>query len=172
MSVVCKNKEGRIHVYTKGAPDVVLSKCTGICTEQGNEPLSKEHVRRIIQMTDKMAAGALRVLGLAYKPFNGGSTKSINGAHGQAATRQEGETHNGSVSGVSGSGVESELVFIGLIGMIDPPRREAYSAVEKCMLSGIKPVMITGDHKFYSLCYCGRAPDIPKRGRSSHWKRD
>ncbi|MDD4493917.1 MAG: cation-translocating P-type ATPase [Eubacteriales bacterium] len=136
MSVMCFDRQKKYYVFTKGAPDIVLEKCTKLYTSSGLEPLTAEKKRRISEFTDSMASKALRVLGLAYK------------ASGSRYRKED---------------MEKELVFVGLIGMIDPPRPEAYSAVQKCMLSGIKPVMITGDHKI-TACAIARELQIFNRG--------
>lgn len=121
MSVICDNHKGETFVFTKGAPDVIIEKCTKIYTSKGIVDLDEAGAKRILKANDDLAMEALRVLGVAYKRLNSRSYKH--------------------------SEVEKDLVFVGLIGMIDPPRREALDAVRKCRLAGIKPVMITGDHK-------------------------
>jgi len=120
MSVICRNRKGESFVFTKGAADVIIEKCTKIYTSGGIVPLDEVKKKRILKINDDMAKEALRVLGLAYKRIN------------RYSNFKE---------------AESELVFVGLTGMIDPPRKEALNAVKKCNLAGIKPIMITGDHK-------------------------
>ncbi len=121
MSVICESIKEEIFVFTKGAPDVIIEKCTKLHSSSGVRELSKEDKRIVLKKNDELAKDALRVLGVAYK---------------RVSSRNYDNTH-----------VEEELVFVGLIGMIDPPRKEAVNAVRKCRLAGIKPVMITGDHK-------------------------
>lgn len=121
MSVICESNKGETFVYTKGAPDIIIEKCTKFYSPNGIRELRGEDKRTILRRNDDLAKEALRVLGVAYKKLN---SKKYNKAH-----------------------VEEELVFVGLIGMIDPPRKEAINAVRKCKLAGIKPIMITGDHK-------------------------
>lgn len=121
MSVICSDRKGGRIVFTKGAPDIIIKKCTKIYTSRGITDLNAALRAGILKVNDTMAGEALRVLGVAYR---------------------------GPVSGnISKSEAENELIFVGLIGMIDPPRREALEAVQKCRMAGIKPVMITGDHK-------------------------
>ncbi|MDR0904063.1 MAG: cation-translocating P-type ATPase [Ruminococcus sp.] len=103
--------------YIKGAADVILDKCSCKLTEKGVEPLSAYDKRKITMAVDGMAASALRVLALAKK-----DTDSLRGAN-------------------------SGFVFLGLVGMIDPPRPEAKQAVKLCRSASVKTVMITGDHK-------------------------
>ena len=121
MSVICESKKGETFVFTKGAPDIIIEKCTKLYSSTGVRELSKEDKRLILKKNDELAKDALRVLGVAYKKL---SSKKYDNRH-----------------------VEEELIFVGLIGMIDPPRKEAVNAVRKCRFAGIKPVMITGDHK-------------------------
>lgn len=121
MSVICESKKGETFVFTKGAPDIIIEKCTKLYSSTGVRELSKEDKRLILKKNDELAKDALRVLGVAYKKLN---SKKYDNRH-----------------------VEEELIFVGLIGMIDPPRKEAVNAVRKCRFAGIKPVMITGDHK-------------------------
>lgn len=119
MSVVVRRSDGRATVYTKGAPEVVLAKCTHIRWSGKVEPLTIDHRDRVHVAATQMADRALRVIGLAYR---------------------EGVDPSG------GEGIESELVFAGLAGIIDPARAEAKEAVERCRTAGIRAVMITGDH--------------------------
>ncbi|MFH1858550.1 MAG: cation-translocating P-type ATPase [Candidatus Omnitrophota bacterium] len=102
--------------YSKGAPEFILESCTRYLVEQDEAPLSEEGKRRILEAAQQMARDALRVLAVAQK-----SDASIETA-------------------------EKEMTFLGLVGMIDPPRPEAKAAVATCQKAGIKPVMITGDH--------------------------
>lgn len=121
MSVICGNRRGENFVFTKGAPDIIINKCSKIYTSRGIVDLKPAVRAGIMKINDKMAGEALRVLGTAYKRLNRGSLNRDK--------------------------AEEDLVFVGLMGMIDPPRKEALDAVQKCRMAGIKPVMITGDHK-------------------------
>ncbi len=121
MTVICDTKKGEIFAFTKGAPDIIIEKCTNIYSSNGIRQLTQEDKRLVLRKNDELAKEALRVLGVAYKKL---SSRYYNKAH-----------------------LEEELIFVGLIGMIDPPRKEAVNAVRKCKLAGIKPIMITGDHK-------------------------
>lgn len=123
MSIVCKNIKGEIFVFTKGAPDIIIEKCNGIMSSKGIIKMDEMTKRTIIKLNDGMASNALRVMGLAYRRLEAGTYKP------------------------GSKNIEDELVFVGLMGMIDPPRKEAIEAVTKCKLAGIKPIMITGDHK-------------------------
>jgi P-type Ca2+ transporter type 2C len=118
MSVIVRQTDGTLLMYTKGAPEVILGMCQ---TEQMGgtvRPLSTERREAILRQNVALADRALRVLALAYRALPSAET----------AAREE------------------ELVFVGLAGMIDPPREEAKEAVQLCQSAGIRPVMITGDH--------------------------
>jgi Ca2+-transporting ATPase len=116
MSVVVR-EDSRLVMYTKGAPEVVLGKCTLESLHGEARPLAEQRRGEILEAAHAMAERALRVLGLAYKEA--------------AKDSQRGETN---------------LIFAGLAGMMDPPREEAREAVKRCLTAGIQPVMITGDH--------------------------
>ena len=109
--------------YVKGAPDVILDLCTRI-TEDGRErPLTEARRERILEVNASLASNALRVLGVAYRPLD---------TLPQNPSPEE---------------VERDLVFVGLIGMIDPARPEVREAIAKARRAGIKTVMVTGDYK-------------------------
>ncbi len=123
MSIVCKNNKGELYVFTKGAPDMIIDRCNRIMSSRGIIKLDELTRRSIIKLNDGMANDALRVMGLAFRKLETGTYLP------------------------NSKNIENDLVFVGLMGMIDPPRKEAIAAVQKCKLAGIKPVMITGDHK-------------------------
>ena len=114
-------------VFTKGAPDMLLVRCNFEVTGNGQRPLTPERRAEILQANDALAGEALRTLGVAGRWLPEG-----------VLARQE-------TAGPDES-VERDLVFAGLIGMIDPPRPEAKEAVARAKRAGIRPVMITGDH--------------------------
>jgi Ca2+-transporting ATPase len=128
MSVVVRTAEGSFVVYAKGAPEAMLERCTHEDRGSGPEPLTLARRGEILALNVALAARALRVLALAWRP-----DAAWPGPGGTAAD------------------VERELVFAGLVGMIDPPRDEARTAVAKCMAAGIRPLMITGDHPATAL---------------------
>ena len=109
--------------FTKGAPDVLLSKCSKINEGGQVVPFTDEHFRQITAHNKQLADEALRVLAFAYRDY--------------------GELPDD----LSPESAETGLVFIGLCGMIDPPRNEVRDAVAVCRKAGIRPVMITGDHR-------------------------
>jgi Ca2+-transporting ATPase len=123
MSVIRRSPTGRLTAFVKGAPDLLLAKCVSIQENGHIRPLAPQDHRRILDTNAKLANEAMRVLGVAYRDFDG------------------------KVDDVSPGKVETGLTFVALIAMIDPPREEAKEAIGKCRTAGIKAVMITGDHK-------------------------
>lgn len=107
------------HIYTKGAPDVIIKRCSTILINGIKEPITKRHLDAIEKENQRCANNGLRVLGFAYK-----------GYRGNQVTLED----------------EHDLTFIGLVSLMDPPRIESQDAVAKCKIAGIKPIMITGDH--------------------------
>lgn len=116
MSVVNQKGHER-YIFTKGAPDKLLQKCNRFYDATGLHALNNLTIKKIVIANDEMADRALRVLAVAYKPVH---TLRDN--------------------------AEKDLIFVGLIGMMDPPRPEVKPAIELCKEAGIKTVMITGDH--------------------------
>ena len=108
--------DGGLDAYAKGAPEVILESCDFILTGSGVVDLDPAHREEILFQAQEMAGQALRVLAIASKP------------------------------GASPECAESAMTFLGLAGMIDPPRPEARAAIQVCVTAGIRPVMITGDH--------------------------
>lgn len=110
-------------VYTKGGVDELLKRCNSYILDRTIKQDLEEYKKIIAVKNEQMAKEALRVLAMAYKELNHKPTKK--------------DMEN----------IESDLIYVGMVGMIDPPREEAKKAVEKCKKAGIKTVMITGDHK-------------------------
>ena len=126
MTTVNENN-GRYRVYTKGGVDELLARCNSYLFKGEIRTNLEDYSRWIRENNENMAKDALRVLAFAYKDID------------HMPSKEEMET------------IESELTFIGMVGMIDPPREEAKKAVEKCKHAGIKTVMITGDHKITAV---------------------
>ncbi|MBM4443819.1 MAG: cation-translocating P-type ATPase [Chloroflexi bacterium] len=120
MTTIHQSPEGGL-ACTKGALEMVLDACSRIETEGRVRGLLTEDREQVLEVNKQMAADGLRVLSMAYKPVQRDSW-----------TPEE---------------VEREMVFVGLVGMIDPPREEARQAIETCQAAGMKAAMITGDHK-------------------------
>jgi Ca2+-transporting ATPase len=117
-------REQRMVVFTKGAPDVLLARCTRELVGEDPHPLTAERREAITRAGEALADQALRTLGVAIRRLGDDATvdRSVD------------------------ESVEHDLVFAGLIGMIDPPRDEARDAVARAKSAGIRPIMITGDH--------------------------
>ena len=120
MSTVNK-VNGKKLMITKGAMDVLLSRIVKVKTSNGNIAFTDEHRKEIEKVNQNFSKEGLRVLGFAYKEVDEGGTIGVEDEH--------------------------DLIFVGLTAMMDPPRLESKDAIENCIKAGIKPVMITGDHK-------------------------
>ena len=114
---------GKYFIYTKGGVDELLARCNNYLLNSEIKQDLENYSKIVREKNEEMAKEALRVLACGYKEINHKPTKE--------------EMEN----------IENDLIFVGLVGMIDPPREEAKKAVEKCKTAGIKTVMITGDHK-------------------------
>jgi Ca2+-transporting ATPase len=123
MSTVHSTLEGEQIAFVKGAPEIILERCTHILESGKEKKLTDAKRKEILETNEKLASDALRLLGMAFKKL--------------PQTQKEYNEEN----------LENNLVFVGLEGMIDPPREEAIEANKKCEQAGIKTVMITGDHK-------------------------
>ena len=118
MTTFHRTEDGAI-AYTKGSPEALVSQCTHMLTSSGKQAINQA---ALLQQAENMAANGLRVLAFAYRNWDA-----------MPDSEQPDE-------------LERELVFLGFIGLIDPPRHEAKEAVSLCKSAGITPVMITGDH--------------------------
>lgn len=119
---------GKFRVMVKGAPDILLARCSYILSSSSPAPLTPTITKRVDEANTAMAEKALRVLGCAYKDLD---------------ALPPGE--------LTSDLLERGLTFVGLVGMIDPPRTEVRQAVVQCYRAGIRPVMITGDHKLTAV---------------------
>jgi Ca2+-transporting ATPase len=116
------NVKGKKIAYMKGAPEVVLERCSKIFLNGTVQPLTKEIRDKHHKVTEAMALQALRSLGFAYKELADGAEQFDEQ-------------------------MELQFIFVGIVGMIDPPRPEVKDAIGICKTAGIRVVMITGDHK-------------------------
>lgn len=110
-------------MFTKGSPELILARCTQLYVGNSTIPLTQNQRDEILAENDRMASNGLRVLGFAYKPL------------AEIPSQGSDETS------------EQELVWLGLVGMLDAPRPEVRAAVKECREAGIRPIMITGDHQ-------------------------
>lgn len=123
MTIVRKTQDNRLIAFVKGAPDVLLNECVGIEEKRQTRGLTSGDRNRILQVNNDLANEALRVLAVGYRILD------------KTPDKYEAKE------------IEKGLTFVGLIAMIDPPRDEVKKAIAECKQSGIKIVMITGDHK-------------------------
>lgn len=136
MTTIHRTPNGSLIAFMKGAPEVVLGLCNRILVNGAERRLDEGLRKDVLEKAHGMAKRALRVLALAYKPLE------------KVGRPEE---------------VESNLIFLGLVGMIDPPREDAVEAVKLCKTVGIKPVMITGDHKLTAIAIA-KEMDIYREG--------
>ncbi|HIY97543.1 MAG TPA: calcium-translocating P-type ATPase, PMCA-type [Candidatus Borkfalkia excrementigallinarum] len=123
---VLNRMEGGLTVYTKGAVDEMLPLCTKYRTASGMREMTDADREQILKVCNGMSAEALRVLGFAVRSVS-------------------------EVPEDEGCDLEQDMTFVGVVGMIDPPRKEVIQAVETCHTAGIRVVMITGDHKVTAM---------------------
>jgi Ca2+-transporting ATPase len=126
MTTIHQMADGKKMAFMKGAPEVVLQRCSHILDGQGMRELKGTEREQILKVNEEMAQGALRVLGFGYRDCPDAISCT--------------EEH-----------LEHDLVFLGLAGMMDPPREEAIEAIRVCKQVGIKPIMITGDHRLTAV---------------------
>ena len=119
-------ERGRV-AFVKGAPEIVVERCSHVLEDGGESTLTETKRERILEVNEQMAGSALRVLAMAYRRL----PDELNELDEKTT--------------------EKDLVFVGLEGMIDPPREEAIEANKRCETAGIKTVMITGDHKLTAI---------------------
>ncbi|MBC8143265.1 MAG: cation-translocating P-type ATPase, partial [Armatimonadetes bacterium] len=137
------DRQNERFVFAKGAPDVLLTRCTHELV--GSEPVPLTDARRaaIGQANEALAGEALRTLGVAERPFPSGTP----------------------IESLSAD-IENDLTFLGVVGMIDPPRAEAKDAVARARGAGIRPVMITGDHPKTAAVIAAELGIIAEGGRA------
>ncbi|MCH5374015.1 MAG: cation-translocating P-type ATPase, partial [Planctomycetes bacterium] len=131
---------GKRIAFTKGAVDSLLEVSESVWQNDERLPMNAERRDRILQANEELAKNGMRVLGVACRPLPGGT--------------EEGDT----------DAVEQDLIFIGLLAMIDPARPEVLEAVNRCRRAGIRPIMITGDHPLTAQ-YIARKLNIADDGR-------
>ncbi len=139
MSVLVEHQGGRL-LLSKGAPDVLLEKCAYILWEGKVTPLTGTLRKKVEAANEAMAKNALRVLALAYRDMKSSEQRDLD------------------------ERFEEGLIFVGLTGMIDPPRKEVKQAISKCKRAGIKTVMITGDHQITAEAIARELGMLPDKG--------
>lgn len=143
--ITSSDREGTV-AWVKGAPDVVLELCTHFLKDGEVLPLGMRDKQAIRNQYEQMSSSALRVLALAYRQYR---TVSKEGRH----RLQESE-------------VERELTFLGLVGMIDPPRPEAVKAIALARRAGIRTIMVTGDHANTALAIARELGLVARGGKA------
>ncbi|WP_148207123.1 cation-translocating P-type ATPase [Heliomicrobium modesticaldum] len=128
MTVIVRDQKGQMMAFVKGAPETVLSRCAFVRWNGSDVPLDDDRRRRILDANERMADEALRVLALACRPLPA-----------EMPVEKLMEI------------AEEDLTFLGLVGMMDPPRPGVRQAVERCSQAGIRTIMITGDHPATAL---------------------
>jgi Ca2+-transporting ATPase len=126
MTTIHQMEDGKQMAFMKGAPEVVLERCRHILDDHGIKELSETAKDQILKQNAEMAHAALRVLGFAYREYTG----PVDSSEEQ---------------------IEKNMVFVGLAGMMDPPREEAIEAIRACKQVGIRSIMITGDHQLTAV---------------------
>ncbi|WP_308634495.1 calcium-translocating P-type ATPase, SERCA-type [Paenibacillus silvisoli] len=139
MSVLVTHQGGRL-ICTKGAPDMLMEQCNYILWDGKVVPFTSTLKQKVTNAGEDMAQAALRVLGFAYRDLRS-----------HDAAEEEGD-------------VENQLIFVGLSGMIDPPRREVRESIANCRRAGIKTIMITGDHQLTAEAIAGQLGIMPRGG--------
>jgi Ca2+-transporting ATPase len=139
MTIVALDQFGNEVAHSKGSADVLLPLCADFETDDGTRPLDEASRRTILDEAERMSNKALRVLAVATRQLG----------------RKQGPAGGGSVTseadGHDGADIEDRLTFLGLVGMVDPPRDGVREAVGRCAEAHVKAVMITGDHKLTAV---------------------
>nr|MDO8084024.1 HAD-IC family P-type ATPase [Candidatus Sigynarchaeum springense] len=135
--------DGKIDVLIKGAPEIILGRCVAVAAAGSPVPLGNDERSRILKMNEEMARNALRVLGLAYAEIKKEEIESFK--EKMKADKQVG-------------------IFLGLVGMIDPPRPESLPSIATCERAGIKVIMATGDHRITAEAI-GKELNIVREGK-------
>jgi Ca2+-transporting ATPase len=140
MSVLVSHQGGKL-ICTKGAPDLLVGQCAYVLWGDQVVPFTGTLKQKVLAANESMARDSLRVLGLAYREVK---------SHDECGNNEQAETG---------------LIFVGLTGMMDPPRREVKEAIHKCRQAGIKTVMITGDHGITAEAIAKTLGIIGRNGR-------
>lgn len=139
MSVVVEDENGRRYLIVKGAPDILLPRSQFFLSKTGRKRLRSDDRNRLNRAIEQMANDALRIIGIGIKPL---------------------ERNNNMMDEF----LEMDLTFVGLYGMIDPPRKEVKPAILACRQAGIKTVMITGDHVNTATAIAKELELLPPKG--------
>lgn len=161
MSVITRNATdaGKLTVFAKGAPDVLLSYCDRIYVNGAIRPLTEGDRQNILDTVERLSREAYRTLGEAFRPLETDSLAQIPGIRTNSA---------GEISDISeqAEAIEAHLVWCGMVGIIDPPRTEVRDAVAEAHRAGIRTVMITGDHPLTAARIASDLGIIAKDGKA------
>ncbi|HLK41281.1 MAG TPA: cation-transporting P-type ATPase [Polyangiaceae bacterium] len=137
MTIIALDEAGREVVHSKGSADVLLPRCHAYETNSGRRPLDDAARATVLRESERMSGDAMRVLAVARRELGGKEVASV-------------EAHLGG-AGRHGVDIEDRLTFVGLVGMIDPPREGVREAIRLCAEAQVRAVMITGDHKLTAV---------------------
>ena len=161
MAVIGKDSSdnGNLSVYAKGAPDVLLGYCTRIAVGEAVRPMTEGDRQEILATVERLSGEAYRTLGEAYRPLGTTSLADIPGIKTNAA---------GQVTDISEQSdvIERDLIWAGMVGIIDPPRTEVRDSVAEAHRAGIRTVMITGDHPLTAARIASDLGIIEKGGKA------
>ena len=161
MAVIGKDSSdnGNLSVYAKGAPDVLLGYCTRIAVGDAVRPMTEGDRQEILVTVERLSGEAYRTLGEAYRPLGTTSLADIPGIKTNAA---------GQVTDISEQSdvIERDLIWAGMVGIIDPPRTEVRDSVAEAHRAGIRTVMITGDHPLTAARIASDLGIIEKGGKA------
>ena len=161
MAVIGKDSSdnGNLSVYAKGAPDVLLGYCTRIAVGDAVRPMTEGDRQEILATVERLSGEAYRTLGEAYRPLGTTSLADIPGIKTNAA---------GQVTDISEQSdvIERDLIWAGMVGIIDPPRTEVRDSVAEAHSAGIRTVMITGDHPLTAARIASDLGIIEKGGKA------
>ena len=141
MSIVARDNTdaGRLTVFSKGAPDVLLGYCSRIAVGGAVRPLTEGDRQQILATVEQLSSDAYRTLGQAYRPLGTASLAQVPGVMLNSAGHVADIAEQSDV-------LENDLIWVGMVGIIDPPRTEVRDSVAEAHRAGIRTVMITGDH--------------------------
>ena len=159
MSVIAKDSAdaGKLTVFAKGAPDVLLGYCTRIAVAGAVRPLTEGDRQTILAAVERLSGEAYRTLGQAYRPLETNSLAEVPGIFTNAA---------GQIADIAeqSDAIETDMIWAGMVGIIDPPRVEVRDSVAEAHRAGIRTVMITGDHPLTAARIAGDLGIIGKDG--------
>lgn len=141
MSIVAQDNAdaGKLTVFSKGAPDVLLGYCGRIAVGGAVRPMTEGDRQQILATVERLSSEAYRTLGQAYRPLGSASLADVEGITLNSAGQVADIAEQSDV-------LENDLIWVGMVGIIDPPRTEVRDSVAEAHRAGIRTVMITGDH--------------------------